>query len=181
MLGRDVKDHPRACGVYSRPHGRARHLPGSSPRVRGLHFVTGISNLPTRIIPARAGFTCCQRRSLRSSQDHPRACGVYLAAGKCLGLYHGSSPRVRGLPTGVKNDRGAYRIIPARAGFTGRRFPPDGGGADHPRACGVYMESEDRLPLGCGSSPRVRGLQHLAGQDRLHVRIIPARAGFTHE
>ena len=70
------------------------------------------------IIPARAGFTVekCLSPSLRG--DHPRTRGVYLHAGKFLGLYHGSSPHARGLLISVTAPYSADWIIPARAGFT---------------------------------------------------------------
>ena len=152
---------------------------GSSPRVRGLRPRHRHHHQEGRIIPARAGFTSRTPARRSSTADHPRACGVYNALFRSRGRSSGSSPRVRGLHE--KNDGFWHvnRIIPARAGFTAalqrwRRRPPD-----HPRACGVYMESEDRLPLVRGSSPRVRGLLIGFIDGSFLSGIIPARAGFT--
>ena len=71
------------------------------------------------------------------------------------------------------------RIIPARAGFTGRQDRESYGGTDHPRSRGVYICESERRFRGQGSSPLARGLQIIPlGRIRAR-RIIPARAGFT--
>ena len=71
------------------------------------------------------------------------------------------------------------RIIPARAGFTGRTFPERFLGVDHPRACGVYVNMRFCEDYVTGSSPRVRGLLNHNLRITDKRRIIPARAGFT--
>ena len=75
---------------------------------------------PARIIPARAGFTLepCDHGLHR--RDHPRSRGVYkdYADKTVYGL--GSSPLARGLLRSKEVHYDAERIIPARAGFTGR-------------------------------------------------------------
>ena len=54
-----AQDHPRSRGVYSW-HGRVgASSRGSSPLARGLPALQSDSPPETRIIPARAGFTCC--------------------------------------------------------------------------------------------------------------------------
>ena len=52
-------------------------------------------------------------------------------------------------------------------------------GADHPRACGEHAAVCSRLPLGNGSSPRLRGTHHGRGLAGGSDRIIPAPAGNT--
>ena len=52
-----AQDHPRACGVYLCILAHTAALPGSSPRVRGLHEAHRDELNTRRIIPARAGFT----------------------------------------------------------------------------------------------------------------------------
>ena len=71
------------------------------------------------------------------------------------------------------------RIIPARAGQTGRGNIDAGLPTDHPRACGANDGSQSRIGTTPGSSPRVRGklIGHLSFL--LDKRIIPARAGPT--
>ena len=71
-------------------------------------------------------------------------------------------------------------IIPARAGFTLRRYCARVILRDHPRSRGVYflMGMEDSRVE--GSSPLARGLLPRNLYDFVDNRIIPARAGFTH-
>ena len=131
------------------------------------------------IIPARAGFTPCQPYSVAGSEDHPRSRGVYLkdtleSTGKA-----GSSPLARGLRRGMTDAPGAYGIIPARAGFTGRRGCSWVRLPDHPRSRGVYEEDYGSADDPKGSSPLARGLLLIKVIDNLIDWIIPARAGFT--
>ena len=111
------------------------------------------------IIPARAGFTRPWRACRTAVKDHPRSRGVYPLSCPVLKTEIGSSPLARGL-RGVR-DR-AYplrRIIPARAGFTSCSPSRSLSRGDHPRSRGVYAVL-DLVTVG-------------------HLRIIPARAGFT--
>ena len=54
-------DHPRSRGVYAFWAAVERHARGSSPLARGLHGEEMYDYGPDRIIPARAGFTICER------------------------------------------------------------------------------------------------------------------------
>ena len=131
-------DHPRSRGVYHRlaqddPAGR-----GSSLLARGLRQGHGPGAHDRRIIPARAGFTRPLLVEEGECGDHPRSRGVY----RPLMADHldspGSSPLARGLRQTHRPTPDLFRIIPARAGFTGadRREPALRG--DHPRSRGVY-------------------------------------------
>ena len=53
--------------------------------------------------------------------------------------------------------------------------------ADHPRACGANFRPVSRGCSRFGSSPRVRGKRCKLRQLKQQIRIIPARAGQTHE
>ena len=172
-------DHPRACGVYETPSDSDATARGSSPRVRGLRQKPWKINPKPRIIPARAGFTSSASRVQVSSWDHPRACGVYDPRLDTRRHRLGSSPRVRGLQHDDHPQTQAVRIIPARAGFTGASWSISMTGADHPRACGVYLHSRQGLAFLAGSSPRVRGLLPSPLPLFVSLGIIPARAGFT--
>ena len=112
-------------------------------------------------------------------KDHPRSRGVYWDLWDWRHLKTGSSPLARGLPLSAPHTCGAARIIPARAGFTGRRAESSPAGTDHPRSRGVYPLSPILPSLPSGSSPLARGLQLARVEGRLGERIIPARAGFT--
>ena len=71
------------------------------------------------------------------------------------------------------------RIIPARAGFTGRVPHTEEYNRDHPRSRGVYPPFWESPREMRGSSPLARGLRFFFVADMLNDRIIPARAGFT--
>ena len=152
---------------------------GSSPLARGLPD-DGTRMLPaTRIIPARAGFTDGAWIEDRDTPDHPRSRGVYQAMRKQMREHTGSSPLARGLLTGTGTLRRRRRIIPARAGFTGRPPWRGRGVRDHPRSRGVYgfiCPVSNRVG---GSSPLARGLRMPPTATSLSGGIIPARAGFT--
>ena len=152
-------DHPRSRGVYPTTATPYTRPPGSSPLARGLRHRVSFVQAPSRIIPARAGFTPRRSRARSEPPDHPRSRGVYSTRPSSSGSWGGSSPLARGLPTGCGTSRRLGRIIPARAGFTRPAAGP-------PRPGG-------------GSSPLARGLRaHLRGGQR-RDGIIPARAGFT--
>ena len=151
-------DHPRSRGVYRRfPRGR-RWTWGSSPLARGLQQPGRHADRRVRIIPARAGFTRLRTSNSSRMRDHPRSRGVYLEGGGAAAEEAGSSPLARGLPAGRAETLHRRRIIPARAGFTGRRWRPDRRRRDHPRSRGVYRDFVDHHRVVGGSSPLARGL-----------------------
>ena len=134
-------------------------LPGSSPLARGLPPCPRVRHSPSRIIPARAGFTWVRYGPTTRFQDHPRSRGVYeyrVGAGEWRA---GSSPLARGLPAG--HGQPAHVI------------------EDHPRSRGVYALRGWRAGAVAGSSPLARGLPGFFSFFVVFVRIIPARAGFT--
>ena len=135
---------------------------------------------PEGIIPARAGFTPARPCGSGSPADHPRSRGVYLPARLRISAKVGSSPLARGLPPDGPRRAREERIIPARAGFTGS---PAGGRRarrDHPRSRGVYKRPCTSACSTSGSSPLARGLPIPWKPGMTVMRIIPARAGFTH-
>ena len=152
-------DHPRSRGVYAVLPAGVQTGNGSSPLARGLQNEPSADTQPRRIIPARAGFTHGRERPARKRWDHPRSRGVYTTTFRRPGRGRGSSPLARGLPMAGYDLGTAWRIIPARAGFT--YTPPRSVeiDSDHPRSRGVYC-------------PAYQG-------GLLVGRIIPARAGFT--
>ena len=153
------RDHPRSRGVYAVSAAPPNAAKGSSPLARGLRRTKTLEDFRTRIIPARAGFTCGRCRCGPGSGDHPRSRGVYQA---------------RRLPATAIG-----RIIPARAGFT--RTAGRGGRSmsDHPRSRGVYNPPTETRLYQVGSSPLARGLLPSRPDACPSTGIIPARAGFT--
>ena len=70
-------DHPRSRGVYLPASPPSNLQRGSSPLARGLPPRITTIQPPTRIIPARAGFTPWRRARSPPKRDHPRSRGVY--------------------------------------------------------------------------------------------------------
>ena len=136
-------DHPRSRGVYDGVVGVHGGGSGSSPLARGLRAPPLPPGPLSRIIPARAGFTCTSHVCCVLRADHPRSRGVYGAFHRRFSAACGSSPLARGLPQRVAGDLHAPGIIPARAGFT----------------AGVLVGVGVLL----GSSPLARGLPNPAG------------------
>ena len=53
----NISVHPRACGEHDPLVGVARHVLGSSPRMRGTPIANPIQRRVRRFIPAHAGNT----------------------------------------------------------------------------------------------------------------------------
>ena len=176
---RVVLDHPRSRGVYVAATWRTAPMLGSSPLARGLPLLDTGEGRTGGIIPARAGFTVGGDLCRRESGDHPRSRGVYVKVFPSEAATLGSSPLARGLPLPPSCPEWTSRIIPARAGFTGRRRRSGAQYPDHPRSRGVYPSTNVMGDTPRGSSPLARGLLACFGEPPSGGRIIPARAGFT--
>ena len=113
-------DHPRSRGVYPETPWVTAPRIGSSPLARGLPLHRDRAENRRRIIPARAGFTVFDVVPVLDVEDHPRSRGVYQTLSASAADARGSSPLARGLRAAGEDDRAETRIIPARAGFTGR-------------------------------------------------------------
>ena len=154
---------------------------GSSPRVRGAGYRCRHTPLNDGIIPARAGSSSATSSCLRSSRDHPRACGEQPPTAPRKGQRMGSSPRVRGAVAAEHVVVGDAGIIPARAGSRWNPSRASTSRWDHPRACGEQTPSLRTSRRRRGSSPRVRGADFLLQHARALLGIIPARAGSRRE
>ena len=174
-----VRDHPRACGEHTLEPFRVSSDPGSSPRMRGtleqgyrgLHLVG--------IIPAHAGNTITRQPAQRAERDHPRACGEHQSTSRIAESFPGSSPRMRGTPTGTTRVRHRLGIIPAHAGNTCTTPERASSAEDHPRACGEHSKHVSYFRFCGGSSPRMRGTPFAPLHDGTIPGIIPAHAGNT--
>ena len=154
-----VPDHPRVCGEHRITHFSLLNTTGSSPRLRGTRHAIGRASARLWIIPASAGNTRQSGRNAGSAADHPRVCGEHVIRPNAVNIIDGSSPRLRGTPSGTPPRhqgkrssprlRGTQirtlssgwcaRIIPASAGNTYRRRSPDWPRSDHPRVCGEHV------------------------------------------
>ncbi len=72
------------------------------------------------IIPAYAGNTALPASSATASRDHPRVCGEHVTYLPDPMREEGSSPRMRGTPSGVVGFVYKAGIIPAYAGNTAK-------------------------------------------------------------
>ena len=130
-----------------------------------------------RFIPACAGNAFSRPTPIRRSTVHPRVCGERFGGYGVGAPGGGSSPRVRGTPSGSGPTYQSDRFIPACAGNAPRACPACSPGAVHPRVCGERRTSDpDRLAED-GSSPRVRGTLTEACLLLAVRRFIPACAG----
>ena len=111
-------DHPRVCGEHILGDSNADIHRGSSPRMRGTRHTRPVRGRGTGIIPAYAGNTLRRQKSSCASRDHPRVCGEHGTVAVSMPHCQGSSPRMRGTPSGTARPSGRTGIIPAYAGNT---------------------------------------------------------------
>ena len=131
------------------------------------------------IIPAYAGNTISSKASWTARRDHPRVCGEHPADLQFLETQKGSSPRMRGTPTGNCMNCMYAGIIPAYAGNTISTAVPSPLTRDHPRVCGEHIMALRFAVPSLGSSPRMRGTLPTGGTKSKQGGIIPAYAGNT--
>ena len=91
----------------------------------------------------------------------------------------GSSPLSRGIPPQRTQLTSQSGIIPALAGNTTSKPPPDPASRDHPRSRGEYHRHVPVQAAPQGSSPLSRGIRHRTPSVSRRSRIIPALAGNT--
>ena len=112
------RDHPRMCGEHNRGSSFGQSHKGSSPHVRGARQACDDALQESGIIPACAGSTPTATRPSREPRDHPRMCGEHFTTTGSPYCSSGSSPHVRGAPTGDLLGVTIGGIIPACAGST---------------------------------------------------------------
>ena len=174
-----TRDHPRMCGEHGRLATMPCRSPGSSPHVRGAQRLERQSCSLSGIIPACAGSTPTATRPSREPRDHPRMCGEHFTTTGSPYCSSGSSPHVRGAPTGDLLGVTIGGIIPACAGSTPTATRPSREPRDHPRMCGEHLPDVSlAVPLP-GSSPHVRGARPCLPLVAEPCGIIPACAGST--
>ena len=113
-----IRDHPRVCGEHLPEPFRSSRIEGSSPRMRGTPCVRSCTCRTHGIIPAYAGNTSWRSGSRCRAWDHPRVCGEHSSIISSSVTPTGSSPRMRGTLSVMRNGRRTPGIIPAYAGNT---------------------------------------------------------------
>ena len=131
------------------------------------------------LIPAHAGKTREPGKARSQARAHPRACGENTGVFSVYYYAAGSSPRMRGKPAQSSAAPPPPRLIPAHAGKTCSLTAMVFALRAHPRACGENDEESIGPPSLIGSSPRMRGKQHLRIRDGVPDGLIPAHAGKT--
>ena len=171
----------------------------SSPRGRGKQDQSPRTHPTPRLIPAWAEKTAAAPGPESQPRAHPRVGGENGISRGGLTLLGGSSPRGRGKRRMVLTTGWPVRLIPARAGKTGRQGRPAHRRPAHPRAGGENpvqrygfslrygssprgrenkTQALERIIYG-GSSPRGRGKRPDSDAAPPRGRLIPARAGKT--
>ena len=125
--GNTVEEAEQVGGEAAHPRSRGEHILrvisliavlGSSPLARGTRRSSASTTRQSRLIPARAGNTCCRVQRRRPAAAHPRSRGEHRGRGYPPGPVCGSSPLARGTPHQGQGNRRRMRLIPARAGNT---------------------------------------------------------------
>ena len=169
--------HPRVCGEQPRSERITPVGYGSSPRVRGTATKITIKINSSRFIPACAGNSIHLHLHPAPSSVHPRVCGEQHAGRNTRANDDGSSPRVRGTVNEERIPVFFVRFIPACAGNRRHRTICDRLRPVHPRVCGEQLLFDYNSLFVVGSSPRVRGTDHLHRFIVPRGRFIPACAG----
>ena len=178
-LGLHRRAHPRECGADSCDTLDVIAEEGSSPRVRGRLLFALFAARLVGLIPASAGQTSGSPPGAHRRRAHPRECGADRASSHRQSATQGSSPRVRGRPSGPGSGLAGLGLIPASAGQTPLRALRGSVGRAHPRECGADRELRASRDVSAGSSPRVRGRHTSCHSDDGLGGLIPASAGQT--
>ena len=149
--------YPRVCGGTIYKPDPDKEGEGLSPRVRGN--LPGLQGGHDQVgsIPACAGEPRSPTAPMSPPMVYPRVCGGTVFPNVGDALVQGLSPRVRG------NRRPAPALvfgqwsIPACAGEPDTYPPATRSQRVYPRVCGGTVKTMDRMQMGDGLSPRVRG------------------------
>ena len=110
--------HPRVGGENPSGLSLGDDSSGSSPRGRGKLTLRHLPGPSGRLIPAWAGKTSRTMAASAASRAHPRVGGENGSGAVLLLDQSGSSPRGRGKPRQVRQEREHGVLIPAWAGKT---------------------------------------------------------------
>ena len=131
----------------------------------------------SRLIPARAGNIHPRRSPPSTRTAHPRSRGEHVCILLHLMVPVGSSPLARGTFSEHEDEVRARRLIPARAGNIPQLILHGTSDAAHPRSRGEHLGLVGVQRDPCGSSPLARGTWAYDLAEKIHERLIPARAG----
>ena len=144
------------CGKNPQATMLQRLILGSPPRVREERSSFSSFSVSGRITPACAGRTNPAKRRIRRNWDHPRVCGKNFIKNQATAHVLGSPPRVREELLHEVKCSVRFRITPACAGRTNKRWSVGNRNEDHPRVCGKNLTFFPLRSKIVGSPPRVR-------------------------
>ena len=158
--------HPRSRGENTLRTLQQGTGPGSSPLTRGKRRARRRRGPRAGLIPAHAGKTPKQIRTVIMSGAHPRSRGENQGVGRELGKVEGSSPLTRGKRLFSFPHPVVGGLIPAHAGKTRRLRSRQETSRAHPRSRGENVLEEIGGNVEKGSSPLTRGKHRRSARDR---------------
>ena len=175
--------HPHACGEHAalrsdlsdraaavHPHACGEHVPlvmpigihnGSSPRLWGTHYRCRPRHFTfARFIPTPVGNTSSQDIRGVTIAVHPHACGEHNPSQQTQHGRQAVHPHACGEHIPSVTSCNQYPSVHPHAcgehpALTVRRLWQ----AVHPHACGEHWTPTTKMPMRCGSSPRLWGTQ----------------------
>jgi len=162
MFQRVLKDrawpvHPHVCGEHYTGIGNKLLNAGSSPRVWGTFVPVALVAAVSRFIPTCVGNMGRGDAWALSFAVHPHVCGEHMSALAVAELTTGSSPRVWGTLSMLRDMGYNGRFIPTCVGNILIWLSLRWCRSVHPHVCGEHSSAAfARNGLG-GSSPRVWG------------------------
>ena len=171
--------HPRAYGEHWCQVRVLTNSIGSSPCLRGTLLSPHPKHPPGRFIPVLTGNTCLLVYLYMYDSVHPRAYGEHSVMSLTRKTRCGSSPCLRGTRNDYLWPEGLHRFIPVLTGNT--LFHSDARAVQtvHPRAYGEHQRHHRKRRHQNGSSPCLRGTQHIDHLQTLAARFIPVLTGNT--
>jgi len=169
--------HPHVCGEHDVILPCTHASAGSSPRVWGTLLFPCRCSFSLRFIPTCVGNMTLPDTRPRRTSVHPHVCGEHDFEIPAPDEFFGSSPRVWGTCTDLRNGFGDRRFIPTCVGnilYFSAKTPDT---AVHPHVCGEHEISRSGATMLCGSSPRVWGTSVPSRKVGRRRRFIPTCVG----
>jgi len=110
--------HPHACGEHTATAAKPDNIRGSSPRMWGTLYMIMYQPTSGRFIPTHVGNTRPARRREGPGAVHPHACGEHRHIGLVLSDTGGSSPRMWGTRSLLRQHTYGQGFIPTHVGNT---------------------------------------------------------------
>ncbi len=171
--------YPRWRGEHRSSHYFPFFFDGLSPLARGTLRIAHADNRARRFIPAGAGNTSAENRSIAPTSVYPRWRGEHPNGSALSYPQIGLSPLARGTQSDAIDALIDARFIPAGAGNTEGAEEYRIQNAVYPRWRGEHDKSLTKNNSTPGLSPLARGTHHYFGKSVIKNRFIPAGAGNT--